>query len=32
MRHEDIVTGMTDGGLFVLVEKGKRTYTFAPRK
>lgn len=32
MRHEDIVTGMTDGGLFVLVEKGRRTYTFAPRK
>jgi ubiquinone/menaquinone biosynthesis C-methylase UbiE len=32
MRHEDIVTGMTDGGLFVLVEKGERTYTFAPRK
>jgi ubiquinone/menaquinone biosynthesis C-methylase UbiE len=32
MRHEDIIAGMTDGGLFVLLEKGERTYTFAPRK
>jgi ubiquinone/menaquinone biosynthesis C-methylase UbiE len=32
MRHEDIVAGMTDGGLFVLVDQGERTYTFAPRK
>jgi ubiquinone/menaquinone biosynthesis C-methylase UbiE len=32
MRHEDIVAGMTDGGLFVLVDRGEHTYTFAPRK
>jgi ubiquinone/menaquinone biosynthesis C-methylase UbiE len=32
MKHEDIVAGMTDGGLFVLVDKNERTYTFAPRK
>jgi ubiquinone/menaquinone biosynthesis C-methylase UbiE len=32
MRHEDIVAGMTDGGLFVLVDRGERTYTFAPRR
>lgn len=32
MRYEEIVAGMTDGGLFVLVDRGERTYTFAPRK
>jgi ubiquinone/menaquinone biosynthesis C-methylase UbiE len=32
MQHEDIVAGMTDGGLFVLVDRGERTYTFASRK
>ncbi len=32
MRDKDIIAGMTDGGLFVLVDKGERTYTFAPRK
>jgi ubiquinone/menaquinone biosynthesis C-methylase UbiE len=32
MHHGDIVAGVTDGGLFVLVEVGERTYTFAPRK
>ena len=32
MRREDIIAGMTDGGLFVLVDKGEHTYTFAPRK
>ena len=32
MKHEGIVVGMTDGGLFVLVDKDERTYTFAPRK
>jgi ubiquinone/menaquinone biosynthesis C-methylase UbiE len=30
MRDKDIVAGMTDGGLFVLVDRGERTYTFAP--
>jgi ubiquinone/menaquinone biosynthesis C-methylase UbiE len=32
MRHEDIITGITDGGLFALVDRGEHTYTFAPRK
>jgi ubiquinone/menaquinone biosynthesis C-methylase UbiE len=32
MRDGDIIAGMTDGGLFVLVDRGERTYTFAPRK
>jgi ubiquinone/menaquinone biosynthesis C-methylase UbiE len=32
MQQEDIIAGMTDGGLFVLVEKGEYTCTFAPRK
>ena len=32
MRDKDIITGMTDGGLFILVDKGEHTYTFAPRK
>lgn len=32
MKHEDIVAGMTDGGLFVLVDRDERTYTFAPRR
>ena len=32
MQQKDIIAGMTDGGLFVLVEKGEHTYTFAPRK
>jgi ubiquinone/menaquinone biosynthesis C-methylase UbiE len=32
MRHEDIVAGMTDGGLFALVDRGERAYTFAPQK
>jgi ubiquinone/menaquinone biosynthesis C-methylase UbiE len=32
MCHADIVAGMTDGGLFVLVDKGEHTVTFAPRK
>lgn len=32
MRREDIIAGMTDGGLFILVDKGEHTYTFAPRK
>lgn len=30
MKHEDIVAGMTDGGLFVLVDRDERTYNFAP--
>jgi ubiquinone/menaquinone biosynthesis C-methylase UbiE len=32
MKHEDIVAGMTDGGLFILVDRDERTYTFAPRR
>jgi ubiquinone/menaquinone biosynthesis C-methylase UbiE len=32
MKREDIVAGMTDGGLFVLVDRDERTYTFAPRR
>lgn len=32
MRDKDIIAGMTDGGLFILVDKGEHTYTFAPRK
>lgn len=32
MKHEDIVAGMTDGGLFILVDKDERTYTFAPKR
>lgn len=32
MHDKDIVAGMTDGGLFALVDKGEHTYTFAPRK
>ena len=32
MCHEGIVAGMTDGGLFVLVDRGERTYTFAPQR
>jgi ubiquinone/menaquinone biosynthesis C-methylase UbiE len=32
MPEEDIIAGMTDGGLFILVDKGDYTYTFAPQK
>jgi len=32
MCDKDIIARMTDGGLFILVDKGERTYTFAPRK
>lgn len=32
MREKDIFAGMTDGGLFVLVDKGEHTHTLAPRK
>jgi ubiquinone/menaquinone biosynthesis C-methylase UbiE len=32
MAKDAIIAGVTGGGLFTLVEKGKKTYTFAPRK
>jgi ubiquinone/menaquinone biosynthesis C-methylase UbiE len=32
MSEEDIVAGVTDCGLFALVEKGAKTYTFMPRR
>ena len=32
MSEEDIITGVTDCRLFSLVEKGSKTYTFAPRR
>jgi len=32
MAKDAIIARVTGGGLFTLVEKGKKTYTFAPRK
>ena len=32
MGEDDIVTGVTDCRLFTLAEKGRKTYTFVPRR
>lgn len=32
MSGGDIIAGVTDCGLFALVEKGAKTYTFTPRR